>query len=194
MSDQIKDGTGRGFLLGITPQNQAKVVAEVHSLQHHIARHTGQTYQAISIDTGITAKTQTLLHLINTDADKVLVISYMRMQAITDTASKPVVGEFFEIGFGRTVASGGSTTTPVNMNRASGNVAKVTATGIDPTMAGTFTAFDRVYNESSGREYVFNKEGSIILGLNDTIEIRFVSAGAGEAKARITFMMLGLDQ
>lgn len=192
MPDMIRDGTGSGFLLEVTDENQIKVVSESHSLQHHVSRHFGQTYQALSIDTGITAQTQTLLHLKNTDADRALVISFIRMQAITDTANKPVAGEFFEMGFDRTVASGGTTTVPVNMNKKLNNVAKVTATGIDPTMTGTFAAIDRIYNKASGEEYVFNKEGSIILGLNNTFEVRFVSGGVGEAKCRITFAMLKL--
>lgn len=187
---QIEDGTGSGRLLGITEENQIKTRAETHSLQHHISRSTKQAYQALSIDTGITAKTQTLLHLKNTDATRLLVISFIRFQAITSTASKPVVGEYFELGFGRTVSSGGTTTIPVNLNKTSGNVASVTATGIDPTMAGSFVAFDRIYHKASGEEYVFNKQGSIILGLNNTVEVRFVAAGTGEAKCRITFFMM----
>jgi len=178
-----------GDLLGITSEHQALVRAESHELNHHISWVSQDTYQALSVDTGITAKTQTVMHLKNTSPTKYLVISFIRMQAITNTASKPVVGEYFEIGFGRTVSSGGTETTPVNMARFSGKAAEVTATGIDPTMAGTFTAIDRWYNEGNG-EFVYNKQGSIILGLNDTFEIRLVAAGTGEAKGRVTFMMM----
>ena len=144
----------------------------------------------LSVDTGITAKTQTLLHIKNTDTTRNCVISFIRFQAITNTASKPVVGEYFEFGFNRTVASGGTVTTPVNMNVGSGNTASVVCTGVDPTMAGTFAAIDRMYHKASGDEYTYNKHGSLILGLNDTFECRLVSAGTGEAKARITFMMI----
>ena len=190
MGLQIEDGTGKGNLAKVTEENQLIIRGETHELQHHQSRRNQQVYQVISVDTGITAKTQTLLHLINNDANRDVVVSFIRMQAITDTASKPVVGEYFEIGFGRTVSSGGTAATPVNVNQKSGNTASVTCTGIDPTMAGTFTAIDRIYNKASGDEYVFNKQGSIILGLNDTLEVRLVSAGAGEAKCRITFMMI----
>lgn len=190
MGLQIEDGTGTGKIAKVTLQNQLEVRNENLELQHWISRYKGNTYQAISVDTGITAKTQTLLHLKNTDTEKSCVISFIRMQAITNTASKPVVGEYFQIGLGETVASGGTTTTPVNMNTSSGNTASVTATGVDPTMAGTFTEIDRIYHKASGDEYTFNKQGSIILGLNDTFSVRFVSAGTGEAKCRITFMMI----
>ena len=185
----IEDGQGKGFVAGVTDENQLKVLAENHELQHHESIVSGQVYQAQSIDTGITAKTQTLLHLKNNYPARLLVITFIRFQAITNTASKPVVGEYFETGFGRTISSGGTATTPVNMNSTSGNVASVTATGIDPTMTGTFTTVDRVYHKASGDEYVYNKQGSIILGLNDTFEVRFLSAGTGESKCRITFML-----
>lgn len=184
---------GDGTLLGITKEHQIKARSESHELQHHVSWFAEEAYQAISVDTGITAATQTLLHIKNTSATKNLVLSFVRMQAITNTASKPVVGEYFEMGLGRTVDSGGTVVTPVNVNALSGKVADAVLTGIDPTMAGTFTAIDRWYNESNN-EQTYNKHGSIILGLNDTFEVRLVSAGTGEAVVRATFMMLDKDR
>lgn len=188
MAIEIKNHSN-GDALGITKDHQALVRAENHELQHHIALLKQRSFQVISVDTGITAKTQTLLHLKNNDSTRKCVVSFIRMQAITNTASKPVVGEYFEVGFGRTVSSGGTAATPVNTFVGSGRTANVTCTGIDPTMAGTFTAIDRWYNEGNG-EHTYNKQGSIVLDLNDTMEIRLLSAGTGEATCRITFMML----
>lgn len=180
-----KDAT----VAGVTSEHQLKVQAESHSMQHHISWVNEEVYQAISTDTGITAKTQTLLHIKNTSSTKNLVISFVRMQCVTNTASKPVVGEYFQLGLGEIVASGGTETTPVNMNTLSGKVAEATCTGIDPTMSGTFTEIDKYY-DTSNEEHIHNKQGSIILGLNDTFSVRFVSAGTGEAVARATFMMI----
>ena len=188
MGITIINGNGSPRAAEVTADFQLKVQAEVQELQHFEAL-SGLTYQVSSTDTGITAKTQTILHLKNIDPERNCVISFIRMQAITNTASKPVVGEYFEIGMGETVASGGTATTPTNTNAASGNIASVTATGIDPTMAGTFTQIDKWYNVGNG-QIVYNKQGSIILGLNDTLSIRLLSAGTGEAYARITFMMI----
>ncbi len=190
MGLQIEDGGGTGRTVKVTSGYQLKTRTESHHIQHHHSRFHGEVYQVISTDTGITAATQTLLHIKNTDPTKVLVIKDIRMQAITDTASKPVVGEYFEAGFGRTVASGGEVATPVNLNRTSGNVASVTCTGVDPVMAGTFIQIDKQYNQASGDEYIYENDGSIVLGLNDTFEIRLGSAGAGEAKVRVTFIMM----
>jgi len=185
----IEDGLGSGRTVGIDTDNQLQTVTESHELQHHVSRKDGRSFQVLSVDTGITAKTQTVMHIKNDDAARLLVVSFIRVQAITNTASKPVVGEYFEMGFGRTVGSGGTAATPVNMNASSGNTASVTVTGIDPTMAGTFTAIDRWYNEGNGM-LTYNKQGSLILGLNDTFEVRLLSAGTGEAFCRITFMMI----
>lgn len=189
MAIEIKNHSD-GTLAGITSDHQLLTRAESHELQHHVAINNAQTYQVISIDTGITATTQTLMHIKNTSSTKNLVISFIRMEAITNTASKPVVGEYFEIGFGRTVGSGGTAATPVNTNTASGNTAEATCTGIGPTMAGTFTLIDRKYHQANGDETTFNKQGSIIVGQDDTFEVRFLSAGTGEAKCRVTFMMI----
>lgn len=193
MGMEIEDNNAR--TLGITAEYQAKVRSENHELQHHIAWSTGLSFQAQAVDTGITAKTQTLLHLRNTSSTHLLVVSFIRVQAITNTGSKPVVGEYFQLGFDETVASGGTAITPRNTNNAdkSGETADVTATGIDPTMAGTFSEIDRWYNVGNA-EQSWNKQGSIILGKNRTFSVRFVSAGTGEAKARATFMMMAKDR
>jgi hypothetical protein len=180
-----KDGT----LAEVTSNNQLRVLSEGHHIQHHHAFFNESTYQVISVDTGITAATETQLHLINNSATHKCVLTFIRTQAITNTASKPVVGEYWEMGTGRTVASGGTAATPVNTNPGSGKAAAVTATGINPTMTGTFTPIDRWYNVGN-EEHLWEKHGSIVLGLNDTFEIRLVSAGTGEAVARITFMMI----
>lgn len=188
MGFRIEDGEGNGRDAHVDNEGQLKVVAESHELQHHVSLVEGETYQAISTDTGITAKTQTVLHLKNTSTTHYLVISFIRLQAITNTASKPVVGEYWQLGFDDTVSSGGTDITPVNTNRSVGNVAPVTATGIDPTMAGTFVEIDRWYNDNSEKTY--NKQGSIILPLNGTFSVRLTSTGTGQATARVTFMMI----
>lgn len=191
MAIEIKNHSD-GLIAGVTKEHQLLGRVESHELQHHISINSGDAYQVISTDTGITAKTQTIMHLKNTSATKLCVITFIRLFAITNTGSKPVVGEYWELGLGRTVSADGTAATPVNMNSTSGRTAPVTCTGIDPTMAGTFNAIDKFYNANA--EVVYNKQGSIILGLNDTFEARLLSAGTGEATARVTFMMMDIDR
>ncbi len=185
----LEDGKGSGRSVGVNPDNKLQTEAETHSLQHSTSEQKGQAYQAQSIDSGVTAKTQTLLHIRNDDDDRNMVITYIRMQQVT-TGTIPASGIYFEVGVGDTVSSGGTATTPVNMNQGSGNLATVTATGVDPTMAGTFTAIDTQYVSGNGTETVYNKEGTIILGKNDTLSIRLTTTETGVAKARISFLMI----
>lgn len=190
MAIEIKNYSD-GTLAGVTTDNQLRVVSENQELQHFISWVKEDAYQVIAHDTGITAQNQTILHIKNTSSTKKCVISFIRLSAITNTASKPVVGEYWQMGVGDTIASGGSTVTPVNMNASSGRVAEVTCTTGDPTEGDTFTEIDRVYNQNN--EHTYNKQGSIILGLNDTFSIKLLSAGTGQATARVTFMMIDND-
>jgi hypothetical protein len=194
MAFLVEDGTGRGYKAAVTDENQLATVAEIHELQHHISRTQGEVYQIIGLETAITASTQTVLHIKNTSSTLKMVVSYIRMQiagesggtALTDAAT------YFQMGFGRTYVSGGALVTPVNMNVTSANSAPCTAYNDSPVMAGTFTEIDRWYPNGDAMQ-VFNKHGSLILGLNDTMEIRLVTDHtAGHAYARVTAMFIDL--
>ena len=78
------------------------------------------------------------------------------------------------------------------MNRSSGVIANVTATEGAPTMAGTFVGVgDHWHPAASGDTAKYNKEGSLILGFNDTMEVRYVGTHTfGEVHVRVTFMMI----
>ena len=133
------------------------------------------------------------MHVINEDPDKDLVVTFLRAQIVGASGGAfDALTDFLEFGFGRTVASGGTAMTPVNMNRSSGVAASVTATENNPTMAGTFVSIGDVWHPAAGGETaVYNKNGSVILGLNDTLEVRYIGTHtAGEIECRITFMMI----
>jgi hypothetical protein len=189
----IEDGKGSGRSAEVNSENRLKTVAENHSLQYHVSSNNAQAYQVQGIDTGITAKTQTILHVKNDSNTKDMVLTYIRMQPVC-TGTVPAVGIYFEVGVGETIASGGTVITPVNMNQSSGNTADVVATGIDPTMGGIFTVVDTQYVESNGKEIAYNKEGTIVLGKGDTCSVRLTTTGTGEAKARISFLMIDKEE
>ncbi len=171
------------------------VRAESHSLQHHVSRHMGETYQIIGDFESVSNSTYTILHITNTKPDKVICISYVRTQAIVSGGSTiPDVGTFFQLGFGTEFSSGGTLVTPVAMNTTSGKASGTTAYDNNPSVTGTFTEIDRWYVEPNGRQTVFNKDGSIIIGQNDTVEVRFTSDHtAGTAYARITYFLIDLS-
>lgn len=181
-----------GNTVGVSNNNQLQVVAESKSLQHYISLEEQNTYQVIGTVT-IANATTTVLHLKNDDPDKYMVISYIRAQTI-DAASGtalPSAATYFDLGYGRTVASGGASVTPVNTNALSGKVASITATANGPTMAGSFTELDRWYCDADAGSVEYNKEGSLILGLDNTFEVRLTSDHtSGTAYVRVTFMMI----
>ncbi len=190
----IRDGGGRGFLAKVNKEHQLKTVAESHSIQHHVSRTAGESYQVIGDFASVAGSTYTVLHLLNTNTVKKVCISYIRIEAVGITGiTLPDADSYFQIGFGTTYSSGGSAVTPVVMNRTSGKASGVTAYDNNPIVIGTFIEFDRWYPEANGVMMNFNKEGSILLGQNDTMEIRFVSDGStsdGTVYARITFFLL----
>ena len=115
------------------------------------------------------------------------IISYMRMQypdadGVVDSTS------YFQISFSRTYVSGGTEVTPVNMNNSSANSAELTCYGNNPILTGTAIEFDRWYHDQDMQ--LFNKHGSLILGLNDTLTISLITdQTSGLAYCRITIMM-----
>jgi hypothetical protein len=194
MSLFIEDGKGTGSKMGVNVDNQGLVQAEVHELNHYVSLNDGQVYQTVGEITTVAAATETVLHMACDSSSKLFVISFIRMQVsgVANGTALPAVQTYFELGFGRTYASDGVAQVPVNMNRTSGNVAALTCYDETPTMAGTFTQFDKWYPEGGGM-LTYSKQGSIILGLNDTMEIRLVTDHtAGNALVRVTGMFVDM--
>ncbi len=191
MGFQIEDGEGQGRSAGVTDGNQLKVLAENHELQHHESLFHGRVYQVIG-DVAITGGTQTVLHMTN-DSAKRLSVTFVRMQAISFNggAAPADSGTFYQMGFGTTYTSNGTDVTPVNMNRTSNNTADVTAKDDNPVVGGSFSEVDRWYPTSDENMMTFNKQGSPILGKNNTIEVRITTDNTtGVAYTRMTFLFI----
>lgn len=193
----IIEGPKRGTSVNVTKDGDLATRAIVHELQHHHSREEGQVYQLIGDDVTIASGTNTLLHIRNDSSTHAVVISYIRMQAVdlAGGTTPPSINTYFQLGFGTTYTSGGTAVTAVNVNRTSGNTANITAYDNTPTVGGTFVEADRWYPSGDGDEQVYNKHGSIILGKNDTLEIRLVTDNtSGTGYCRITFTMLELEE
>lgn len=188
----ITDGEGSGHTAGITKENQLKTLAVTHSIQHHNSRTEGNSYQVIGDFAAINNATHTLLHVVNLSSTLDMVVTYLRLNVVdlTGGTALPSSSTFFQIGFDTTVSAGGSIVTPVNMNQSSGKSAPVTATDNNPAMAGTFTEVDRWYPESPGVENTYYKDGSIVMGVGESIEIRVTSDHTtGVGYCRLSFIM-----
>jgi hypothetical protein len=192
MSLFIEDGKGTGSKMGVNTDNQGLVQAEIHELNHYVSVNRGQVYQTLGEITTIAAATETVLHMRNDSSSKLFVVSFIRLQIAGEAngTALSAVQTYFELGFGRTYASGGVAQVPVNMNQTSGNVAALTAYDESPVLAGTFVQFDKWYAATDAM-LVYSKQGSVILGLNDTLEIRLVTDHtAGNALVRVTGMFV----
>lgn len=190
MSFVIEDGTGSSTKAGVTSEHQILTQSENHELQHHVSWTQGQVYQVLGEITTIAAATETVLHIQNTSSTLDFIVSYMRLQIAGESGGTALsdIATYFELGFGRTYASGGTAQVPINMNQTSGNVAALTCYDESPVMAGTFTQFDKWY-PGADQMQTYNKHGSLILGFNNTLEIRLVTDHtAGNALVRVTGM------
>ena len=188
MAFQLEDGTGTGNRASINSENRLLTVAINHELQHQRSFYDGQVYQVIGEHTLTSSGNKTLLHITNNDPEKNLVVSYMRIQ-YPDNTSVINMDTYFQLGFGRTYVSNGAAVTPVNMNNSSAHNASVECYRDAPTLAGSFIEVDRWYCDKS--MMVFNKHGSLVLGLANSMEWRLITnQTSGLAYVRVTMMMI----
>ncbi|KKM87174.1 hypothetical protein LCGC14_1271620 [marine sediment metagenome] len=187
----IRDGTGKGYLVQVTSTNRLAVEAISKSLQHEISENKGQAYQVIGMAT-LASGTVISLHILNTSSTRNLVVTYIRHQIIDESGGTalPNASNYFRIAFNRTFSSGGSTVTPVNLNQGSGNEAEVTAYDTNPTLAGTAKEIDRWYTKAEADMNTFNKEGSIVIQPNHTMELAYIGdQTSGTLYTRLSFLM-----
>lgn len=190
MGFQILDGTGSGYSVKVDSNNEMLVKSNSSSLQHIVSLRDGESYQVVGDFASVNNSTHTVLHLKNTSSTKYVVITYIRAQTVdlAGGTAAPNAGLYWQLGTGTTVSSGGTAVIPVNVNFTSGNVANATCTDNNPTMAGTFTEIDRYYIQSESDTVTYNKEGSIVLGKDDTLELRVTAdSTSGTAYARVSF-------
>ena len=189
----IQDGTGTGKTTKVGFDNQLEVHASSVEQQHYYSERFGQAYQVQGFTGTLSSATLPILHIRNTSVDKEIVITYIRHQVVDQSATVPATSEYFSLRLGRTYSSGGTAVTPTNLNTGSGNEAEATCydgTGSTLTLAGTATEIDRYYTVSEASLLVFNKEGSIIIAPNDTLECAYVGTStAGIAYCRVSFYM-----
>jgi hypothetical protein len=185
-------GNGVARSADVTADFQLKTQAEVLSLQHYIARFDQSTFQIVSTATVANATT-TVLNLKNDETLKNIGISSIRAQIVDPAGGTalPSANTYLQLGHGPTYVSGGSTATAANTHAGSGVTPTITAYDSGPTVSGTFNELDRYYFTGDGDAVKYNKEGSIIVPLNNNFEIRLVSDHtSGTIYARTTFMLV----
>ena len=181
MGLQIEDGTGSGQLVEVS-DNRLRAFAVNVSLTNHLSlEQANQTVFTVVGTAVIVSGTTVVLHVINNDPSDMLVIDRVAVQAIpsiiSGPGSAPSSGTYFSLGYGRTVTSGGTVVTPINLNRTATKVANVTATSSNPNMTGTFVESHRWLVQGSGAafELITPASNDIILGRANTVEIQYNS-------------------
>ncbi len=190
--NMITDGKGTGYRARVDNSNRLLVRSFSETIQHSVSHNEGQAYQIIGEAT-LSSGTTTALHIKNISSTKDLIITYLRHQIIDQSGGTafPNVSNYYRISLGRIYDSEGTEVTPVNLNTNSANSAEVTVYNDDPSLTGTANEIDRWYTKAEGDMNTFNKEGSIILGQNGTLELSYIGdQTSGTIYTRLSFIMM----
>ena len=191
MGLQIEDGTGTGQLVEVS-DNRLRAFAVGVSLTNHISlEQDNQTvFTALGTST-VVSGTTVLLHIINNDPSNLLVVDRVVVQSAGLGGTLPLSGTYFSLGYNRTVTSGGTVLTPVNLNRTATKVANVTATSGNPNMTGTFLESHRWLVQANGVafELITPESNDILLGRSNTIEVQLNSNTSGNILTIFKFFM-----
>jgi hypothetical protein len=185
----IEDGKGTGKKARVDGANRLVVNARSESIQHYTSQEEENAYQVFTI-VPISSGTTVALHVTNNDPTLDMVITYVRHQVLSSTATLPSTTDYYKISFGRTYGSGGELIVPVNVFNGSGNLADVVTYCQNPTLEGTAIEIDRWYTKAVGDMNSFNKEGSVVIGVGNTIELSYVGTGTGSLYTRLSFLMM----
>jgi hypothetical protein len=191
MPDTIRDGTGNGHLAKVLKDNRLSVISKNEPLQHSISVEFHQAYQAIGTAT-LSSGTVAALHFENQSTDHNMVVTYIRHQIIDAAGGTafPNASNYYRIACGRKYASGGTIVEPANLFVGSGNISNVIVYEGAPVLTGTAIEIDRHYTKAAGDMNTFNKEGSLIVPPNQTIELSYVGdQTSGILYTRMSFAM-----
>jgi len=171
----IEDGRGSGKLTSVTDAQQLEVQSESRELIFYQSWTHGEAYTLAQVaNQTVTASAEEVLcHIKNTSNTKYLCISHIHVAGYGANG-------FARVYVDSTYSSDGTAYTPGNHNRQSGNTAEATVYVADGSLAvagGAQVCTKGIATEDTTAEMDFN--GSIILGLNDTMDVRFLEkAGA----------------
>lgn len=186
MALTIKDNTGKGYGLKVDDKNRLSAKSMSLSQQYVISNEEERAFQ-VSSEKAIAASEIKLLLLKNTSDFRDLVISYIRLETIGAAAAN--ANAFWTVYTGGDYSSGGTATTPTNMNVGSAITAEGTfydATASTIVTSGTQNVIDKTWVTNTNISY--NKEGALILPKNSCLTISWTgSTAAGTARARVSF-------
>jgi len=191
MAEQIRDGTGKGFLAKVDSENRLLVHADQNSEEHNISHAFARAYIANTADTAPTltvsnGETINLLYAENSDPDRIINVHDMRVT--TDTAGivvqiirNPVLG----------TVGANNAHTPQNLNfqseqAASGvfhNWDESGTAGITGITGGTVLESHNL----RGSNTVFLYESAVLLFQGNSVVMRVINNTGGDVEVAATF-------
>lgn len=178
MGIQLEDGKGTGILQAVNDEGLARTLTVAGTLSCHASNDDGDTFTVFGTAT-VASGTVVALFIQNNDPSLLFLLDHLTVQGVSLTGgvALPSANSFFSLGYNRTTTSGGTTLTPVCINRTSVSVANVTALGGNPNMTGTFLEGQRWYIQANGVAFdlAISRDDDIILGRTNTLELRYQS-------------------
>lgn len=172
----IKDGTGKGFIAGVTNTNKLEVEA-VTTSDGSYTSDSGFGFFTNGTTT-ITQSEKTVVIIVNTGTNTYEIgrvwISVQNQQPLSTTSSTITTIKFY---IGTATATLGTIKTPANANTGSLNTAFITVRSDNPTIAGTDSEIKQLYFLEDDSQLV-DFEGSIILEPTGSFRVT-CTGGAG---------------
>ena len=171
----LESGLGNGKLAGVDGDNRLLTASFNIPFQHLIAKDYQKTFQVLGEAT-LANGTVTPLHIKNNSSDRVYVVTYIRWQIIDQAGGTalPNASNYWQLGFGSTYTSGGTSVTPVNMSSGSNTISSLVAYQASPTLSGSLTVCDKHYAKAEADMNTYNKEGAMLLLPGSTVAAQFV--------------------
>jgi len=193
MSEQLKDGTGKGFLVRVDKDHHMETASVTETEQHHVSEEDQLAFAANTSDTAntltITATGGPILFIRNDSADEIMTVADIIISVNT-------AGLIVRILRNQTLGTIGNNNTHTSSNSNFGSSKTADATVFNWDEVG-----DGITGLSGGAVYsVFTLpvgltrlhiNGEIILTQNDNIVIEII--GAGEASVFAAFFFEEAD-
>jgi len=173
----ITGGTGNGFAVGVTEENQLEVCAVTRTIDLYCNQADGSTYSLLISKTP-TGAGDCFCYIKNND-ERDMILSSIKFYTATN--------EIFTIKLGDTgTPSGGSAATPINRKAGCGNVADLTCeTGVDITGLSGGDEVETVFVKGAETSKRIPWLSGIIVPKNHTLTM-YVTTGAIAIRATLS--------
>lgn len=162
MPDMIKDGTGGGYLVGVSSENRLLSECVTVDFSAHVSEEHATLYSWTTSHNSV--DDEYVLCIKNNNPNSVLQIETIRASSDLATVWSAGFGTWATVGGGVEVVGGNANSVTNNVALAT---AHITATNFTPDASPLLQTYG-----SNGAERTFRPEGKIVLGFGDTFYIK----------------------